>query len=232
MVPLPSYAALQYFSQSANKPPGFIALDPVKRGLYFKGTAELAEHVTQQVNALTAPACLTGAGGKATIINVAECPSCFSSCGEGEDATSFVQLECGHVYCRDCFDMWLGQGHFPLACFALDCTIPLSLRVLQSHTGESFLPLLNSALDTYVASNADLLKFCITPDCPQIYSTRGERVVCCSLCAVFTCTQCHVEEHHGMTCLAYKQSLGPVDKSRLYVIEEFLTLRYLTVSQL
>ena len=184
----------------------------------MKGSAAEAVGVAELVELVRT--FLSGSGGGARE-DASDCPICFCR-PEG----SIQLLEgCGHSYCGDCFEGWLGQAHFPFVCLAAGCQRPIALRDLKSRLGESFIPLLRLALDEHVNSHGDDLRFCVTPDCPNVYATVGERVVCCSTCAVSVCTRCHVEDHAGLTCEEYEMSKAPADGVRNSIIEECLTDR-------
>jgi hypothetical protein len=157
----------------------------------------------------------------------ASCPVCFCapSSDEGSGQPAVVLAGCGCTYCAECFEGWVAQARFPLRCFGDGCGRPVGMRQLRLELGDGFLPLLRLALDEHVNANADALRFCVTPDCPDVYEAGGSRVVCCSSCACATCTHCHVEDHAGLTCEQYAKSKAPADEVRNAIVEEGLTDR-------
>ncbi len=196
--------------------PGAV-FDAGRRAVLVTGDAAAAAAAAAAVAALEG-------GAEAGAAAAAECPTCFCELGAGH-----VRLQaCGHAYCRECFDGWLAQGEFPLACFVEGCGAPLALRQLREVLGDRFRPLVRAALDAHVAAHPEALRFCITPDCPQMYATDGDRVVRCGSCAVTLCTRCHVEEHAGVSCDAHAAAERPPDAVRARIIEECLTTHYPT----
>ena len=131
-----------------------------------------------------------------------ECPFCFS------DPTDPVKLDCGHVYCRDCFESTCQEAHrgkVPVACEG-GCESVVSLQHLRkvlSH--ESFEALFEASFASYIRSHPVAIQYCPTPDCPTIYKVTQELGVftCCN-CLISTCTACGELSHEGITCEAAK----------------------------
>ena len=130
-----------------------------------------------------------------------ECPACTT---EPENP---IQLQCGHVYCRDCFEAQCqadNGGQIPVTCIGDACncqhTVSLiELRRILSH--ETFEEVLMKSLDFHVRSHPDLLQYCPTADCPTIYRVSEDgTTVCCTSCLTSICTTCKAVAHDGLTC--------------------------------
>ena len=222
-VRLSSFSSRRHFSNAKNRPEGCL-YDPSRSVLIVHGAAT-AELLASSVTAMEEAWGGQGAGRSAEYERPSdggECPVCYCPPEEG----STLRLSsCGHSYCKECFESWIGQGHFPLNCLTANCAQPVTMTELSTVLGDGFLPLLRLALDEHVNSHVESLRFCITPDCPQVYALDGERMVYCSTCALAICTRCHVEEHGGLTCAEYAKSKAPADKIRNYILEEILTMK-------
>eukprot|EP00978_Attheya_sp_CCMP212_P049088 scaffold614348_cov63-Attheya_sp.AAC.4 len=155
-----------------------------------------------------------------------ECPVCL--CSPDEDDT--VRLSCKHVYCRDCFTMWLSGSatscQFPLSCLEEGCSVLVMLADLHS-----FLPadvmarLQRAALDHHIRRNHATLQHCPSPACTGIYRVaEGMKLSSCSSCVQIICLSCETS-HEGLTCKEYAHSSLPPDHLRLKIIDDILTLR-------
>jgi hypothetical protein len=221
-VRLSTFASRRHFSNAKNRPEG--VLYDTSRSLLIVHGAATAELLTSSLAALETRGGKNGGGSADTqrLAHGGECPVCYCPPDEG---SSLRLSSCGHSYCKDCFESWIGQGHFPLNCLTADCATPVSMTELSTVLGDGFLPLLRLALDEHVNTHSESLRFCITPDCPQVYALDGERMVYCSTCAVSICTCCGVEDHLGLTCAEYAKSKAPADKIRNHILEEILTMK-------
>jgi hypothetical protein len=163
------------------------------------------------------------------------CPVCFCSPGdEDNNLTKAVKLDCGHVYCNDCFASWLCVNNtrdFPLLCLKKDCSVPVSLTDLQRLDSATFLGILRNALDTHVRKNPLTLQFCLKPTCPGLFEVTPDcRVSYCSTCNVDICTACQAS-HGSRSCADYRLATAPPDLFRMKVVDEILTLRCPRCSQ-
>mmetsp|Transcript_24412 Transcript_24412/g.44151 ORF Transcript_24412/g.44151 Transcript_24412/m.44151 type:complete len:701 (-) Transcript_24412:511-2613(-) len=155
-----------------------------------------------------------------------ECPVCL--CSPDEDDA--VRLSCKHVYCRDCFTMWLSGSatscQFPLSCLEESCSVLVMIADLHS-----FLPadvmarLQRAALDHHIRRNHAILQHCPSPACTGIYRVAdGMKLSSCSSCAQIICLSCETS-HEGLTCKEYAHASLPPDHLRLKIIDDILTLR-------
>ncbi|KAF8952958.1 hypothetical protein BDZ97DRAFT_1644643, partial [Flammula alnicola] len=131
-----------------------------------------------------------------------ECPVCFS------EASSPVQLFCGHSFCRACLKRYLmaaiDHKFFPLTCLGDEgkCTehIPLSTARELLPVGD-FDAIVNAAFSAHIQTHPDEYHFCPTPDCPQVYRAAPEGVfIQCPTCLLRICPNCHTDAHDGLTC--------------------------------
>lgn len=190
---------------------------PARRLLLVRGAAAKV-HVASLLEAAGAAA--DNVEANASTGALTDCPICFCA------PELPVRLQqCGHTYCQSCFHSWLGQGCFPIACMAAACGQPVPMAELQARLGDGLLPLLRQALYAYVAEHSETWRHCITPDCPQVYATDGQRRCFCTSCGVWICTRCHVDDHEGLTCVEFAKSKAPANALRNHIIEEILTLK-------
>ncbi|GKY91871.1 hypothetical protein MPSEU_000158700 [Mayamaea pseudoterrestris] len=197
-----------------------VSIDVKNRALLVEGGDMETRRIKAFVAKLVRGECVSDDG---KIDSDALCPVCFCT------PDSPVRVDCGHFYCRECFDAWVGSGSirdFPLTCLADDCDKGLLLRDLQSSLDEATLNnLLRLALDCHVRANSGKLQFCITPTCPGVYVVAKDMLVSkCSTCSIEICLQCKAS-HTNMTCKDYRFASQPPDKLRMRVIDEILTLR-------
>jgi hypothetical protein len=196
-----------------------VSLDLKNRSLLVEGSSEVARRARRAI---------------VRILEVEEkesshegcCPVCF--CPPGEDSIACVCLSCKHEYCRDCFQNWLTGSNlctFPITCLSEGCTSHITMDELELNLESSDTEkLLRCALDDHIRRNVANLQFCPIPTCPGIYKidsdTRGSS---CSTCALVICSECKAS-HNPMSCRDYAILALPVDRVRLKIIDEILTL--------
>ncbi|KAG5645784.1 hypothetical protein DXG03_005321 [Asterophora parasitica] len=129
------------------------------------------------------------------------CPICY-------DAVSHpVELGCKHVYCMACMRHYLTSAAetkiFPLLCMGeeANCKVPIPIPVIQRFLiPQQFEHLVNVVFSTYLERHPQDFKYCITPDCTQIYRANTRTMLKCPSCFAEVCSSCHEEAHEGMTC--------------------------------
>lgn len=135
------------------------------------------------------------------------CPVC-------SDITSEIQLSCGHVSCRECFDHQLNVAsgdlsshHFPVRCWHENCQHPLSILDLRRYApGTMIDSLLKASLTYFIRSHPDEYRNCRKPDCASVYLRNGyHEIFTCPACLTQTCTLCHSATHVGWTCAQYQE---------------------------
>ena len=127
-------------------------------------------------------------------------------CDVDETADVYRLACCGHIYDKSCVIQQLKSPEFPLKCVTDDCEERLVWRDLQNLLNQSERKKLAfSALDDYVKSNPESVKYCPTADCGMVYrvSTDGRRYSC-GACLAEICTSCHKQWHDGLTCAMFK----------------------------
>jgi hypothetical protein len=111
--------------------------------------------------------------------NVAShCAICFCP------AIHSISLACGHECCNFCLRDFLliqarGPGllSFPIRCAANGCDFSVPLNLIKIKLAVPELDaLLSASLRSYVLEHADLLYFCSTPDCMQVFEDKGNVV--------------------------------------------------------
>ncbi|KAJ3565443.1 hypothetical protein NP233_g7623 [Leucocoprinus birnbaumii] len=145
------------------------------------------------------------------------CPICYDTVAQP------IEINCEHVYCSSCLRHYilstLDNHSFPLKCMGNDATcnqpfsIPLIRRFLPP---QRFEQLITAAFTTHIDKNPETFKYCITPDCSQVYrATALPHGLQCPSCFYEICTACHTEGHAGMTCLESRQHKDPEEQERL-----------------
>lgn len=149
------------------------------------------------------------------------CPVCWTT------AENPLKVNCGHVYCRDCFDNFcqstVGNGEPGICCLADEgaCNALFSLQELQDCLSSlTFEELLASAVISHVKSRPDEFRWCPTPDCQTIYrpTLQGTpKVFSCRGCSKTICTSCNID-HRGKTCAEHKYitSGAAADADRMF----------------
>ena len=215
-----------------DNPPGLMKALYLKYGLKFRQLQEKCGLASININMRSHEICLAGTeealkkslelvkeelnklqtSDRSTVeADIPDCPICLCPVEE----TDMCRLElCGHGYCKPCLTLQIQTAirdrEFPVCCSAEDCDEPLMTRdfktqirfgtIKQSSLG-------NAALNSFISKQSGKYKFCITPDCPMVYtvSSSGERFVC-GICSKHICTKCHLEYHNGLTCDMYESA--------------------------
>ena len=135
-----------------------------------------------------------------------------------ESIRDIIRLEyCGHPYHIECMKLQVSQNTLtiPLLCAAEDCSqqfVWQDFETLFKQTSLTLTNLANASLRSYLATNQDKVRNCLTPDCKMVYfvTKDGQRFIC-SHCSVHICTTCHVQYHDGLTCKMYESAkLGDI----------------------
>lgn len=168
------------------------------------------------------------------------CPICY------DKPTLPIELGCGHNYCLSCFRHYLVSvpetKTFPLFCMGDEgnCKTPIPIPTLRKYlTQLQFDRLIEIAFFTYIEKNPNKIRYCPTPDCPQVYmcsssaseereGKRGKESLRkggegnnsnskfqqCPSCLMSICTSCHDEAHAGITCADMRLFKDPTEQER------------------
>ncbi|OAP62286.1 hypothetical protein AYL99_04489 [Fonsecaea erecta] len=120
-----------------------------------------------------------------------ECPCCFST------ADNPIRLECGHTYCRCCFEGLCEEvkhNKVPILCFE-DCSKCGQIDSLTELKGvlkhDKFEAILEASFDSYIRSHPEMMQYCPTPDCPTIYKvSEAADMFTCVNCLTSICSHC------------------------------------------
>lgn len=145
------------------------------------------------------------------------CPICYDT------ASQPIEINCKHIYCSSCLRHYilstLDNHSFPLKCMGDDATcnhhfsLPLIRKFLPP---QRFEQLITAAFTSYLDKNQETFKYCITPDCSQIYrATVLPYELQCPSCFLEICTACHTEGHAGMSCAEKRQHKNLEEQERL-----------------
>ena len=146
------------------------------------------------------------------------CPVCYI------EASSPVQLACGHSYCTACIRHFLTTAGdtkiLPLSCLGDEskCRVPIPIPTIQKFLPQAqFNHLVEVAFQVHLEKHPQEFKYCTTPDCKQIYRCGDSkaRVVHCPSCFSAVCSRCHGEAHEGMSCAERKLLNDPAEQERL-----------------
>jgi len=130
-----------------------------------------------------------------------ECPVCFD-----ELETTSHQLEvCCHSYCKECFrgmcQHAVQNKGFPMNCAKDGCDEIVSIQdIIEFVELKDIVPI---AVEQLVATHKDEYKYCITPDCRNIYRVSKHPdpdPYACAVCQVQICAFCNKEFHAGLNC--------------------------------
>lgn len=130
-----------------------------------------------------------------------ECPICFDVL---ETASHQLEL-CTHSYCKECFQMMcqnaLQSKELPMKCAKDDCDQLISINDMLEHLeAKDIVPV---AVEQLVAQHGDRYKYCLTPDCLNVYvsSTQPDPdPFHCVVCQAHICAYCDAEYHPGLRC--------------------------------
>ncbi|XP_078365786.1 uncharacterized protein LOC144650025 [Oculina patagonica] len=152
--------------------------------------------------------------------NQLTCGICL--CDVDETADVYRLACCGHVYDKKCVIQQLKSPEFPLKCVTEHCEERLVWRDLQNLLNQSERKKLAfSALDEYVRSNPEIVKYCPTADCGMVYrvSVDGRRYSC-GACLAEICTSCHAQWHDGLTCTMFKSEKQVEGRLKEWMMED------------
>ena len=130
------------------------------------------------------------------------CPICFDDL----EVTSHQLEVCSHSYCIECYSgicrHAIQNKKLPLVCAEDGCNTPFSIHDIKEVIEPKDIVLV--AVEQYVASHQDTYKYCVTPDCLNVYraskTPNPDEPFHCMMCEVQICTFCHKENHAGLTC--------------------------------
>ncbi|KAM7217204.1 hypothetical protein V8F06_007387 [Rhypophila decipiens] len=139
-------------------------------------------------------------------------PPCTICWTEAENPVTLAQ--CKHVYCAECFENFCSAGaknRAGIRCQGVPdgriCNEIITLTELQEHISPAALEdIFEVALAFYVASQStappdgQLVKYCPTPDCQQLYRASRSALFTCPTCQAVICTGCRSFSHEGLTC--------------------------------
>ncbi|KAF8638525.1 hypothetical protein AX17_002068 [Amanita inopinata Kibby_2008] len=166
------------------------------------------------------------------------CPICLDEptmTESGEKTIPPIQLTCGHAYCSDCLKQYLittperPGDQFPIKCTGNAentgnenrCQLPIPIPIIQSAlSSKEFDTLAEKAITSYVDRHTEEYKYCIVPDCKQVYRARNEKdkekgkekekekdgdatrtqFLPCPTCIELLCTSCLKNAHPGLSC--------------------------------
>jgi hypothetical protein len=136
-----------------------------------------------------------------------------------------VKTNCGHVYCRECFENLCRSGASSQSLIeckgdADTCKKLVALAELQEKldTATSEAVLEQSAM-SHIKRYPDDFRPCPTPGCERFYRVGTAVMVVCPDCHVATCSTCH-EQHSGMSCGDYKdRTSGAFEASQKVMAE-------------
>ena len=142
-----------------------------------------------------------------------DCPICFC------EADTPIKASCKHTYCLERFEMFCksaassSEAELQIKCQGDEgaCSAVFTLCELKDHISSStFETVLKSSFDEYIQRRPDILRYCPTPDCGNIYrctlatDTDPKRPnYVCQNCYEPVCTSCHAR-HGNYTCGEYK----------------------------
>lgn len=146
-----------------------------------------------------------------------QCPLCF------EDPINPFPLTCGHLYCNGCVLHLItsasdGRG-VPLCCIGNEnrCKTLIPIPVIERFLPPArFKQFFENAFRAHVDKHPQKLRYCATPDCPQIYRvTKGAKSLQCPSCFAEVCSRCHAEGHEGISCAEWATRRDPKEQERL-----------------
>ncbi|KAK0106180.1 hypothetical protein ONS96_003825 [Cadophora gregata f. sp. sojae] len=160
------------------------------------------------------------------------CVICWSPPLSSQDT---VSLPCGHIYCRECFNLQFNpqdQSYFPLTCAGAcpdnsEYKYLFDINLLREQlSADKFESVLNMCLDMHVRSHSDELSYCPTTDCPTIYrpiprsqqaTTQDQNTssITCTTCLHSICTSCRAI-HTDLTCREYIDATDGQDALNAY----------------
>lgn len=171
-------------------------LDVQRRVLYVRGSSGLYEKFKRMVGEIEERI------PKGVRYEGPVCPICF------DEPSSPIRLHCGDVWCRGCigdyFQSAREQKTFPLKCLGKEgrCGTKISISAAkQVMTRGELEKVVGAAFQSYVNEHAKEYRYCLTPDCPQIYRCTSQKgTLQCPMCLSSICTRCHREAHDEMQC--------------------------------
>lgn len=135
-----------------------------------------------------------------------DCPACLM------EAENPIQTQCSHTYCLDCFEnLCLSaptqSSAVEIRCVgdSAKCNKVLDLSQLQEHlSSAAFEELLEQSFASYARLHPDVLRYCPTADCDQVYranvgSSGKSKMQTCNSCLRVVYTSCHAQ-HEGISC--------------------------------
>ena len=131
------------------------------------------------------------------------CPICFDDL----ETTSHQLKVCSHSYCIECFSGMcrhaIQNKDLPFVCAEEGCSARVSIYdLIEVIEPKDIVPV---TVEKFVASHKDTYKYCVTPDCLNIYraslTPNPDEPFHCMMCEIQICTFCHKENHHGSNCI-------------------------------
>jgi hypothetical protein len=134
-------------------------------------------------------------------LNGSDCSICWTT---AEDP---LMLECGHVYCQQCFNHLCAYttGNAGVECQGDGrcCERVVTLKELEYHLSwTAFEQLLEASVRSYIGRRPKELRYCPSPDCGYVYRV-GQGHQTCAKCLERLCTDCQ-DKHETMTCAEFK----------------------------
>ncbi|KAH9500609.1 hypothetical protein Btru_077078 [Bulinus truncatus] len=183
-----------------------VALDLMQLKLTLVGTLESIQKALLSITELEAGL------PKIDVAPLVACkPQCALCKSFIDNLSEMYRLECcGHSYCQACIKVFLllsvQDRKFPLRCALGTCNQLLVVRDIRYFLNKKWLPrslLVLRCLQSFVAENVGMYKFCLTPNCPVTYEVTDNEEGSefnCPACLVSLCTSCHEVFHAGLPC--------------------------------
>ena len=130
------------------------------------------------------------------------------------EAAAPEYLGCGHVYCTECLRHLLASAAdariFPISCIDSTCNTPLPIPIIRRFMdNQAFRRLVEVAFMCHIEQHPEEYKYCMTPDCKQIYRRGRKEAWQCPSCLLKICTACEEESHEGLTCAERRLQVDP-----------------------
>lgn len=137
-----------------------------------------------------------------------DCVTCYTP---SED---MVKLNCGHVYCMDCFKARARvaadeDNEINLCCQSENMKCGQSITLEELYKGlelAGYEALLRASSLNYIRSRPEEFQYCPTPGCEAVYrpiQTPGD--FRCTECFLDICGACHSNSHPNISCTANRQ---------------------------
>jgi hypothetical protein len=106
-----------------------------------------------------------------------------------------------------------GTRNFPISCIGNDatCNTPLPIPIIRRlMDNQAFQHLIEVAFTRHLEQHPEEYRYCLTPDCKQIYRFRRKEPWQCPSCLLKICPACEEESHEGLSCEERRLQRDPV----------------------